>query len=71
MEELDHSGLVLDKHHMEFEILGSNIPEGLMKIVLTGFKRNIHILEETQYKNKFPMLTDRQNHVSNIACQHQ
>ena len=54
MEELDHSGFVLDEHQIKFETLDSKVAKGIVKIILS----------ETQYKTKCPMLTVRQ-----IMCQ--
>ena len=59
-EELDHSGFVFDKDQMEFETLDSKIAQGILKIAVAEFNRRINFLEETQYKNKIPMLTGRQ-----------
>ena len=75
MEEPDPSGFVFDKHQPVWGKLKLRIQRllhGIMKIILAEFKRKIHLLEETQSKNKFPMLTVRQIHVSNIFFfQHQ
>ena len=61
MEEPDPSRFVFDKHQpSEIETQDSKIAPRIMKIILAEFKRKIHVLEETQSKNKFPMLTVRQ-----------
>ena len=60
MEELDYPRFVFDKHQLEFETLESNIVEGIVKITPAEFKRKINVLEETQHKNKCPMVTGRQ-----------
>ena len=52
--------VVFDKHQVEFETLDSNTDNGIMKIVPADFRRNINFSEWTQYKNKCPLLTDRQ-----------
>ena len=53
--------VVFDKHQVEFETLDSNTDKGIMKIVTPAdFKRNINFSKWTQYKNKCPLLTDRQ-----------
>ena len=60
MEEPDTPGFAPDKHQpSEIETLGSKIAPGIMKIILAGFKRKVHVLEETQSMNKFPMLTGK------------
>ena len=45
---------------MEFETLDSKIAKGIKKIIPADVKSKINVLEETQYKNKCPMLTGRQ-----------
>ena len=60
MDELDHSGFIFDMHQMEFETLESKIAKGITKIIPADFKRKINFLEDTQYKNKRPMLAGRQ-----------
>ena len=52
MEEMDHSGFVLDKHQMEYETLDSKIAKGMLKFIPTDVKRKINFLEEIQYKNR-------------------
>ena len=61
MEDLDHSGYTLDEHQIDFETLDSKVAKGIMKIIPGEFQRKINFLEETQYKNKRPILTDRQS----------
>ena len=39
MDDLDHSGFVVNKHHMESEILDSKIAKRIMKIILADFKK--------------------------------
>ena len=52
---------MFDKHRVEFETLDSNIDKGIMKKVTPAdFRRNINFSEWTPYKNKCPLLTDRQ-----------
>ena len=58
--DLDHSGFVFDRHQLDFETLASKIAKGVMKIIPADFKRKTNFLDETQYKNKCPMLTGRQ-----------
>ena len=60
MEELDNSGFLLDKHHCSLKLWVRRLLLGIMKIFLAKFKRKIHVLDEPQSKNKFPMLTVRQ-----------
>ena len=45
---------------MEFETLDSKIATGIVKSTAADFKRRITFSEETQYKNRCPMLTGRQ-----------
>ena len=39
MDDSDHSGFVVNKHHMESEILDSKIAKEIMKIILADFKK--------------------------------
>ena len=47
MDDLDHSGFVVNKHHMESEILESKIAMGIMKSILADFKKR-----SVSWKNK-------------------
>ena len=60
VDELDYSGFIVDKHQLEFETLDSEIAKGTMKIISADFQRKNNVLEETQYKKKRPLHTDRQ-----------
>ena len=48
MDEVNHSGFIFDKHHIECEILDSKIAKGIFKIITTEFKRKIYFLDEIQ-----------------------
>ena len=39
VDDLDHSGFVVKKHHMDPEFLDPNIAKGIMKVVLADFKK--------------------------------
>ena len=60
MGELDNSRFVLGKHQLEFETHVSKIAQGIMVMIPSVFKKKINFLEETQHKNKCPMVTSRQ-----------
>ena len=47
MDDLDHSGFVVNKHVTEFEILDSKIAKEIMKIILADFKKR-----SISWKNK-------------------
>ena len=71
IDELNHSGFIFGNHQLEVETLHPKIAKGIMKIIPTEFKRNINILEETQYKKQTPNAHGQVNYVSSIfALQH-
>ena len=47
-DEVNHSGFIFDKDHIECEILDSKIAKGIFKIIPTEFKRKICFLDEIQ-----------------------
>ena len=56
--ELDLAGRVIDKHHMEFQTLNSEIAKGIMNILPVELQRKIKFLR--RLNNKCPMPTGRQ-----------
>ena len=57
MDDLNHSGFVVSKHHVRFETLDSQIAEAIM----TDVMRKIRLWDGKNHtKSQCPMLTDRQ-----------